>query len=175
MANDLLLFPAQIEPIEPELLFAPAEQTQTDRLAVDRGNGRDAHVDILITRLQIHAPVLRQPAFGDVHVRHHFQARNNRRLQDPQLRWHCDFVQNSVDPVPDPQIVFERLNVNVGRALENCFANDLVYEFHHGSFGIVGVQLDGDFGVLQHLESAVGFQDFVECFRADAVERFHRA
>src|SRR5205823_12689094 len=52
MANDLLLLFAQIEPIEPELLLAAAEQTQTDGFAVHGGNSRDADVDVLIVRLQ---------------------------------------------------------------------------------------------------------------------------
>ena len=91
------------------------------------------------------------------------------------MRRHGDFVQNSVDSIPDSQIVFERFNVNIGRALENRLANDLVYEFHHRRFGIVGVEFDGGLGVLQHLESAVGLKDLVESLRADAVERLHCA
>src|SRR4029453_10929363 len=170
MTDDLLLLLAEIESIKPKLLLASAEQSQTDRLAVDSGNGRNAHIDVLITRLQIHAPILRQSAFGDVHVRHYFQARDNGRLQDAQLRWHSDFVQNPIDSIPNPQIVFERLNVNIGRTLQNRLTNDLVDEFHYGSLGIVGVELDGGFGVLQHLERAVRFQDFIERFRADAIE-----
>src|SRR5437870_12035882 len=97
MANDLLLPLAEIETIKPELLLAAAEQPQTNRFAIDSGNGRNAHIDVLITRLQIHATILRQSAFGDVHVRHYFQARDDGRLQDAQLRRHSDFVQNSVD------------------------------------------------------------------------------
>src|SRR5213595_968636 len=74
--------------------------------------------------LQIHAAILGQPTLSDVHVRHYFQARDDGRLQDALLRRQRDFVQNSVDSIPNPQIVFERLNVNIGRALDNCFAND---------------------------------------------------
>src|SRR2546430_1947193 len=131
MANDLLLLFAQIEPIEPELLLAAAEQTQTDGFAVHGGNSRDADVDVLIVRLQIHAAILGQPTLSDVHVRHYFQARDDGRLQHTQLRRHRDFVQNSVDSIPNSQIVFERFNVNIGGALDNCFANDLVHEFYH--------------------------------------------
>src|SRR6266516_1643602 len=155
MANDLLLPLAEIETIKPELLLAAAEQPQTDRFAVNSGNGRNAHIDVLITRLQIHAPILRQPAFGDVHVRHYFQARDNGRLQNAQLRRHSDLVQDSIDSIPNPQIVFERLNVNIGRALQNRLTNDLVDEFHHGRLGIVVVELDVGFRVLKNLEGAV--------------------
>src|ERR1700758_2763409 len=124
MADDLLLFFAQIESIEPELLLAPAEQSKTDRFAVHRGNGRNAYIDVLITRLQIHSAILGQPAFSNVHVRHHFQARDDGRLQDAQLRRHSDLVQNSVNSVPNPQIVFERLDMDVGSTLQDRFAND---------------------------------------------------
>ena len=175
MANDGVLFLAQIETIETKLLLAAAEQTQTDRFAVNRGNGRHAHVDILIVRLQIHAAILRQTPLRDVHVRHHFQARDDGRLQHAQLRRHGHFVQNSVDPITDAQIVLQRLDVNIGRALDNRFANDLVHKFHDGRFRIVGVQLGGGLRVLKRFEGAVRFQDFVERFRPDAVERFHRA
>src|SRR5207247_7176042 len=126
MAYDLLLFFAQIESIKPELLLAPAEQSETDRFAVHGRNGRNAYIDVLITRLQIHAPILGQPALSNVHVRHHFQARDDGRLQDPQLRRHSDFVQDSVDSISNPQVVFERLDMDVSRAFQDRFANDLV-------------------------------------------------
>ena len=73
ISNNGLLFLAQIQTVESKLLLAAAEQSQADRFSVDGGNGRHAHVNILITRLQIHAPILGQTAFRDVHVRHHLQ------------------------------------------------------------------------------------------------------
>src|SRR6516162_9961243 len=175
MADDILLFFAQIESIEPELLLAPAEQSETDRFTVHGGNGRNADIDVLITRLQIHSPILGQPAFSNVHVRYHFQARDNGRLQDTQLRRNGDFVQNSVNSIPNPQIIFERLDVDVGSAFQDRFPNDLVYEFHNGRFGIVGIELNGGLSVLQRLERTIRLKDLVESLRADAVERFHRA
>src|SRR5438552_6021865 len=102
MADDLLLFFAQIESVEPELLLASAEQSETDRFAIHGGNSRNAYIDVLITRLQIHSPILGQPAFSNVHVRHHFQARDDRRLQDAQLRRHGNSVQNSVNSISNP-------------------------------------------------------------------------
>ena len=123
----------------------------------------------------MNAAILRQAALGDVHVRHHFQARDDGRLQQAQLRRHRDFVQDAVDAIANAQIVLERLDVNVGRALEDRFANDLVHEFHDRRFRIVRVQVGARFDVLQCFERAIRFQDFVERFRADAVERFHRA
>ena len=120
-------------------------------------------------------PSCGQAALGDVHVRHHFQARDDGRLQEAQLRRDRDFVQDAVDAVTNAQIVLERLDVDVGRALVNRFADDLVDELHDRRVGIVGVQVGARFDVLERFEGAVGLEDFVEGFRADAVERFHRA
>ena len=66
-------------------------------------------------------------------------------------------MQNSIDPIPNPQIVLERLDVNVGRALDNRFANDLVHEFDYGRFRIVRIQVGGGFRALQNLEGTVRF------------------
>src|SRR5437660_174557 len=43
-------------------------------------------------------------------MRHHLQTRDDCGLQDAQLRWHSDFVQNAVDPIPNAQIFFESLD-----------------------------------------------------------------
>ena len=72
MANHRLLLLAEIETLKTELLSAAGEQTQTDRFAVHRRNGRDADIDFLIVRVQIHPAILGQTPLGDVHVRHHF-------------------------------------------------------------------------------------------------------
>ena len=125
--------------------------------------------------MQIHPAILRQAPLGDVHVRHHFEARDDGGLQKAQLRRHRHFVQNAIDAITNAQIVFERLDMNVRGALDDRLANDLVDELHHGSFGVVRGQVRACFPILQHFESTVGFQNLIECFRADAVERFHGA
>ncbi len=175
MPDRFLLLFAHIEPLKTELLTAAAEQTQADRFAVHRWNRRNANVDLLITRLQIHAPVLRQSPLGDVHVRHHFQSRNDRRVQQAQLRGHRDFVQDPVDPVTNANVALERLDMNIGRALHDRFANNLVHEFHHRRFRIVRADVGCGFAFLQNFEVALRFENLVERFRANAVERFHRA
>src|SRR5438093_13738539 len=109
MADDLLLFFAQIESIKPELLLAPAEQSETDRFAVHGRNGRNAYIDVLITRLQIHSPILRQPALSNVHMRHHFQARDDVRLQDSTLRRDIDFALDSGNTISNLRSVLDRL------------------------------------------------------------------
>ena len=104
--------------------------------------------------LQIDAAVLRQTPLGDIHVRHHFQARDDGRLQQAQLRRHRDFVEDAVDAVANAQIVLERLDVDVGRALVDRFANDLVDKFHDGRVGIVGVQVGARLDVLRALRTS---------------------
>ncbi len=92
-----------------------------------------------------------------------------------QLRRHRDLMQNAVDAITNAQIVLERLDVNVGGALDDRFADDLIDEFHDRSFRIVRIQIGAGFRVLQHFERAVGLENLVECLRAHAVKRFHRA
>src|SRR5207247_1850158 len=80
-----------------------------------------------------------------------------------------------IDSISTPQFVFERLDMDVSRAFQDRFANDLVYEFHHGRFGIVGIELNRSLSVLQRLEGTIRLKDLVESLRADAIKRFHGA
>ena len=57
---------------------ALVEDPQHDALAVHRRHGRDAQVDLLALHAQLDAAVLRQPALGDVEVRHDLDARDHR-------------------------------------------------------------------------------------------------
>ena len=36
-------------------------------------------------------------------------------MQDPQLRWYGDFVQDSVDPIPNAKIIFQRFGLDGGK------------------------------------------------------------
>ncbi len=82
---------------------------------------------------------------------------------------HGDFVEDAVDAVADAEIVFERLDVDVRRALGDGFADDLVDELDHAGLGIV--VRDVERGVLlDALEGAVVLEDFLEDIRADAVQ-----
>ena len=174
--HDPRVLPAEVETLETEcMLLIATEQTQADRLAVHGRDGGNADVDGLLGGLEVDAAVLGQAALRDVHVRHHFQARDDGRLQEAQLRRDRDFVQDAIDAVTNAQIVFERLDVDVGRAFVNRFTDDLVNEFHDRCVGIVSVQVRARFDVLKRFEGAVGLENFVERFRADAVECFHCA
>ena len=87
------------------------EDTEHDALAVERREGRDAEIDLFPHEPELDAPVLRQPALGDVELRHDLDAGDDGGLETPGR---ClDVVQHAVDPVPDLQLVLERLDVNV--------------------------------------------------------------
>ena len=79
-------------------------------------------------------------------------------------------MQNPIDPIADAQIVFQRLDMNVGCTFDDGLANNLVYEFDDGRLRIVRIQVGARLSVLQHLEGAVRLQNFIESFRADAIE-----
>ena len=58
MADHPLLFLTEIETLKAELLSATGEQTQADRFAIDRRDGGNTDIDLLIVRMQIHPAVL---------------------------------------------------------------------------------------------------------------------
>ena len=89
------------------------------------------------------------------------------------MRRHRDFVQDSIDSIPDAQVVFQRLDVNISGALRNRFADDLVNEFHHGRLRIIRIQLNGGLGVLQRIHRTSRLQNLVESFCANAIEGLH--
>ena len=82
-------------------------------------------------------------------------------------------MQDSIDPIANAQIVLQRLDVNIGGALDDRFADDLVDEFDDRSFRIVRVEVGAGLRFLQWFESAIGLENFIKRFRAHAVERFH--
>ena len=66
-------------------------------------------------QMQIDAPVLRQAAFGNVQVRHDFDARNDGQRQMFRRRRH--FIKRAVHAIADAKFRFKRLEVNVARAV----------------------------------------------------------
>jgi hypothetical protein len=68
----------------------------------------------LVLHLQLDAAVLRHAPLGDVQLRQDLDARCQRRLH-LHGRLH-DLAQHAVDAVADPDLLLERLDVDVGRA-----------------------------------------------------------
>ncbi len=84
-----------------------------------------------------------------------------------------DFDEFTIDAVADAEVVGEGFDVDVGGALVECFADDLVDEFHDAGFGVfIGVDDVGfvlRVGELVVVEVAA-FEDLFEGIGADAVE-----
>src|SRR6266542_4735079 len=61
---------------------------------------------------------------GDIHAGHHFHPRNHRECQMP-WRWR-HLVKRTIDAIADFEFVFERLEVNVARAvLDRLVKNEI--------------------------------------------------
>ncbi len=74
------------ELLEAEQRGAAVQQAQHHRLAVEHRDDRDAHVHLALGDPQLDAPVLRQALLGDVQPAEDLQARDDRRLEVPDLR-----------------------------------------------------------------------------------------
>ena len=92
-----------------------------------------------------------------------------------QLRRHRDLVQDAVDAVADAQVVFERLDVNVRRALGDGLADDLVDELHDGRLGIVGVEVRRLTRGRPAVSETLFWISSSKVSAPDAVERLDRA
>src|SRR5437879_12894246 len=80
-----------------------------------RRQSRNAKVDMATGDIFLNASVLRQSSLGDVHIRHHFDARDDREREMSGRRRH--FIERAVYPITDLEFVFERLEMNVARAV----------------------------------------------------------
>ena len=93
------------------------QQTADDLFAVDRGQGRDTEVDVLVLDADIEAAVLRDAALGNVQTGHDLKAGQNRVLQ--VTRDGQDVLHDAVDAHADEKLGLMRLEVNITGALDN--------------------------------------------------------
>src|SRR6185295_15145042 len=93
----------------------------------------DAEVDLAAHQPQLDASVLRQASLGDVELRHDLDARHDRRLQPARRGF--DVVQHAVDAVTDLELVLERLDVDIRRALLERPVDEQVDEPDDGRLG----------------------------------------
>ena len=121
---------AELRQIELQRLLV--ENSENRLFAEDRGECRDAEIDLAIAVAELDAAVLRQPALGDVEVRHDLQTGEDRCLQP--FRWRQHFVQHAVHPEPDPENLLVRLEVNVGGALLDRVDQHHVHQLHDWRF-----------------------------------------
>ena len=72
------------------------------------------------------AAVLRQPAFGDIHVRHHFHARDDGQREMARRRRH--FVKRAIHAITNFEFALEWLEMNVARAILDRLEHDQIDE-----------------------------------------------
>ena len=116
--------------LQVELRRAAIEQAQHHALAVLRRDGGDARIDIVAADAQRDAPVLRHALLRDIQFRHHLDPADEQRRQRA-LGLH-PVLQHAVDPEPDQQALFLRLDVDVRRAFLHRFQQQRVDEADDG-------------------------------------------
>ena len=77
------------------------------------------------------ATVLRHAAFGNVQVRHDFEARNHRQRQVLRRRRH--FIQRAVHAVADAEFRFKRLEMDVARPVRMACCSTRLTNFTMGT------------------------------------------
>ena len=112
------------ERLEIEVDGRAIEHAQDDAFAELRRQSRNAQIDRAAGDVFLDAAILREAALGDVHVRHHFHARNDRQREMARRRRH--FVKRAVDPVADLEFVLEGLEMDVARpVLDRLIQNQI--------------------------------------------------
>src|SRR5688572_23476838 len=96
---------------------------------MQRRRDRDPEVKLTIGKTKTYAPVLREPALGDVEARHDFYSADYRRLILVRRTLH--FLQNAVDPIANPKPIGCTLEMNVTGASPQCFEDHDVYHLDH--------------------------------------------
>src|SRR5690606_31382555 len=104
------------------------QQSEDDALAVQRGQRRDAHVDLAITHAQADAAVLRHPPLRDVELGHDLQAADDGGRQPARRRWR--FLEHAVDAVAHAQSAEVRLEVHVAGARLERLEQQEVHQLH---------------------------------------------
>ena len=102
------------------------QDSHHDLLPVDRGEGRDAQVDLLAADLQRDAAVLGDAPLGDVEVGHDLEAADDAGVDLAGLGGHL--VQDAVDAVAHPHLGLLRLDVDVGGAVTDRLGDQGVDE-----------------------------------------------
>ncbi len=75
-------------------------------------DGGNPEINLLSFHPQHDPPVLGEASFGDVQLGHDFDSRDDCSLEAFGRRLHV--VEHSINPIANPEVVFEGLQVNVG-------------------------------------------------------------
>jgi hypothetical protein len=113
---------AEYVEVNPRILFI--QDTQHDTFTRAARQGGHTHVEHFAAKGQPDAPVLRNPAFGDVEARHHLDAADD---DGGYVRGHPErLAQHAVDAHTHDQAAFIGLDMDVGHALPDGFGDDTI-------------------------------------------------
>ena len=106
------------------------EHAHHARLAEHRRQRRDAQIDGAPADRKVDAAVLRQTRLGNVQAAHDLHAADERGREVQRRR--LQLVEHAVHAIANLELVLERLQVDVGRAVADGLVEDVVEQLAHG-------------------------------------------
>jgi hypothetical protein len=116
--------------VERELRGRLIEQAENEALAVDRGDAREADVDLAAADADAGVAVLGAVAVGDVELGHDLQSRADGGRERERRAERVD--QHAVDAEADDELVLHRVDVDVAGATAEGLEEDHVDEADDG-------------------------------------------
>ena len=102
------------------------QNTQHDRFTVIRRQSADAEVDLALIDHQLDSTILRQALLRDINARHDLQTAGQRPLH-PQRNL-IALHAFTINPIPHPNPVLHRLNMNIARPVPHGFGNHRLHQ-----------------------------------------------
>ena len=122
----------QAEAFDLEVDRGAIEDAEHDRFSELSGQSGDAEVNGAIAKVESDASVLREPALRNVEVGHDLDARDHRKGQTLGGRGHL--IKRAIHAVTDLELVLERLEMDVARAVLHGLKKDEVDKPDDGNF-----------------------------------------
>src|SRR6185312_10913587 len=114
-----------------EIYNAAVENPQHEALTELSWQGRNSKIDVASGNLFLNAAILGQPSFCDVHVCHHFHARDHGQSKMTRRRRH--FVERAVNAIANFEFIFEWLEMNIARSVLDRLIKDQIDKANDGS------------------------------------------
>src|SRR5579883_258672 len=115
--------------IERQTDVGAVQNADNDAFAKEGGQDAHAHIDRVSANVQFDAAVLREPAFGDIEVRHNLDTAGDCGRE--VAWWRDHFVEHAIAPVTHLVFVFERFEVDVGSVVADRHQKNHVDELPH--------------------------------------------
>ena len=129
LVENLLLLLGHAKALYCQLLRGSVEDSDDDPFAILGRQGRYTQFDALVSDFHLNPAVLRQSLFGNIHIRHNFNAAQNRWLK--LLGQIADVLQSPIEPVSDLQVIRPRLEVDIAGSLFDGFLKNQIDSFDH--------------------------------------------